>query len=248
MSARFTTDIDLSSSSGDPQRDLDSLLAASNLDLGDHLAFRQDSVRLVSGVGARPGKTLHQVKFRATLGIGRVQNLKVEVVRSDSPPDWVDLQRPRLTWPVGGDQAPLWKLLPIPMQLADKVAASFENYRGASSSRAKDLVDILLVALEFSTLKRELREALESELRRRGIPDSSEFPRPASWLSAYPKLASKSTLPTEYHDLHTALALASDFLDLSNTVSDQAEWSPTLRRWLGPFDSTPMIDPEDSPP
>lgn len=81
-------------------------------------------------------------------------------------------------------------LYPIVDHLADKVAATMQTYAQLGeqnpSTRVKDLVDIVHIALTETIDGRQLRKALESERLERGLPMYSEgLVCPGSWATLY---------------------------------------------------------------
>lgn len=107
-------------------------------------------------------------------------------------------------------------LYPLVDHLADKVAATMQvySYVGGQkpSTRVKDLVDIIHMALTESIDGRQLREALESERLERSLsPYSEGFVCPEAWALEYEKKKTKKgKAPESYTE---ALSIAKALLD-----------------------------------
>lgn len=83
---------------------------------------------------------------------------------------------------------------PIADQIADKVCATMTSgFRdGARSTRVKDLIDLVVIACTQTVNLRELRVALTTERRRRGIRHFDRLDIPAQWRDGYALLEAKT--------------------------------------------------------
>lgn len=114
-------------------------------------------------------------------------------------------------------------------QIADKVCATIADYNGRPSSREKDLVDLVVIAVTQAVDASSLRQAIGTECAKRRLQFPNEFTIPAHWGPGYARLA-KNT-PAEPYSIAAARDLLSKFIDpvLAGLVS--AAWVPETRSW-----------------
>lgn len=112
---------------------------------------------------------------------------------------------------------PKVQLYPVVDHLADKVAATMQSYsqlgRENPSTRVRDLIDIVQLALTEVIDGRQLHIALESERLERGLaPYSEGLVCPDSWSAMYTgrRVKKGGTTPSRYEE---ALAIAKNLLD-----------------------------------
>lgn len=115
-----------------------------------------------------------------------------------------------------GADFPEARLYPITDHLADKVAATMSTYPqlsgGLSSTRVRDLVDIVQIALTEVVDGSQLWVAIESERQIRGLaPYRDGFVCPSNWEALYvSKKLGKGRAPADFWE---ALTLAQTFLN-----------------------------------
>lgn len=120
----------------------------------------------------------------------------------------------------------------VEFQIAEKLHAYTRTFAdGRTSSRTKDLVDLVMIAESLSLDAGKLRAAIDETFDERGmhsIPLGLPSP-PASWAAPYRALAEAVGVSQELSDGHE---LAAAFLDpvLLGTVS-RATWSPKSASW-----------------
>lgn len=118
----------------------------------------------------------------------------------------------------------------------------FERHRadGQSSTRYKDLVDLVLVSLKVRLPGPETHRILRDEVARRQqrgitieLPDRFGVPVPAAWRSGYDKVAAGVLeLPEHLRRYDEAEKLAHDFLtSLLQPEPPTGSWDPELRTW-----------------
>ncbi|MBM4459637.1 MAG: nucleotidyl transferase AbiEii/AbiGii toxin family protein [Chloroflexi bacterium] len=121
---------------------------------------------------------------------------------------------------------------PISQHLAEKIHAYVKPRASGESTRVKDLVDMVLIAIHVPVNATALSAALQATFTAQGsgAPPTSLPAPPTTWAPKYQRLAqdvglSDVTLPT-------AFAQARQFLD--PVLSGQAcgVWSPTAQAWL----------------
>lgn len=121
---------------------------------------------------------------------------------------------------------------PLDLQLAEKVHAYTQIHEDRTSSRVKDLVDILLIS-GFSEIEADqLHEALEHTFGERSThPLPDQFPDPpANWSAPFRRLANEVDL--EWKTLEDAFVAAQRFLDPVLQGGFHGTWRPAQRRWI----------------
>lgn len=232
-STRTTLDIDLYRKGFTLDQALAELRRLAEIDLGDHFRFvyarhtnsidgeeqpYTDGYRVAFGVyiGARKKSTLH-----VDLAIGAGLTAPVTTIK---PATALDL--PRL---VSHD----YRLYPVVDQIADKVCATMATYGDRPSSREKDLVDLVVLAVTQEVNGSDLAFAITSEARRRSMEPFTTFVAPAAWGLRYVRMAKSVPYCAEYRTVADARELMATFIDpvLSGAASDHP-WSPSQRVWL----------------
>jgi hypothetical protein len=240
--ARHSRDIDLCGTSAATTLDdaVDTLVRAAELDLGDHLRF---TVR--SREDRAEGNGTSRVRFAVSLG-GRQINtpVSVDVVTNRVPlgePTYRRLEPAvPLDWPAG---YPVVALYPVVDHVADKVCAMYEMH-GAdhtiSSTRYRDLVDLLLIAHHEPLDGPLLHLALRSEVGRRTtrgtvleLPDAFTIPGP-DWPAGYRASVERVVGLAEYRTIEQAAVLAHTLLDpLLGPGDPPQRWNPQQLCWEG---------------
>jgi hypothetical protein len=124
--------------------------------------------------------------------------------------------------------------LPVTLHVAEKVHAYTRRYGpgSAPSSRPKDLVDLVLLAMHESFLAGELRAALEETFTSRGThPIPKDLPPPpAEWAKPYAELAEQVGIAPALEDGYQE---ARAFLNpiLSKSASGRTGWASTMQLW-----------------
>ena len=233
--ARHSKDIDLCRPD---ERELaaaaDALVGAVVADLGDHLRFalRRRSVRT-------EGTATAQLSFDVYLGVRNVDSVTVDLVAGRHPVGEPE-RRPLepavpLEWPTDWPEVLLY---PLVDHVADKICAMYERHHGGTvSSRHRDLVDLVLVALREPLDGRLTQVALRAETsRRKGIgtvlviPGRFEVPGPG-WAEGYRSAAAGVPGLDDHRSLDQAAALADAFLSPILAADDPGVWNPGRGRW-----------------
>lgn len=127
-----------------------------------------------------------------------------------------------------------YRAYPLVDHVADKVVAMFELHgtRRLPSTRYKDLVDLVAIALGASVDSKDQFTALSSQAERRGIalPARFDVPDRALWERGYAAEAGRSLLTTA-RTLDEALAIVGPFLDPLLDASAAGRWDAAQRRW-----------------
>ncbi len=127
--------------------------------------------------------------------------------------------------------------IPIEVHVAEKLHAYTREFADRLNTRAKDLIDLVLISSEIEFDSWKLRQAIDKTFGSRGVqlvPEQLPLP-PENWAIPYRKLAQDTGL-----DPDTAIghAMVAAFLDpiLANAASPMARWTPETRAWKEPDD------------
>jgi hypothetical protein len=231
---RATKDMDLAHVGPIEAVDSD-LRSAQSLDLGDYFQFVTERTELGEEDKEAGGAGL-RYRVRATLAGREFEQVLVdvdfvlpaarpEVVRGPDLLDFAGLPPVRVP------------ALSTDLHVAEKVHAYTRCYGplGVPSSRPKDLVDLILLAMHEPFLAGELRAALEGTFTSRDThPLPNELPTPpAEWARPYADLAVQVGIAPSLEDSYKQ---ANTFLIpvLSKVVSRDARWNTTTQQWERP--------------
>jgi hypothetical protein len=224
---RTTKDMDLFHRDNETAATAD-LISAQAVEIDDYFTFD------IEKVGA-PGEEVEglavRYRVRAEVAGRRFEEVMVDIGFSDS-----------LKWkpePIRGpdllafaDIEPIEvPVLPLEQHIAEKVHAYTKTYtHGRRSSRAKDLVDLVLVkqfmALDAARLRNALVGVFEGR-RQHGLPDRLP-PPPTEWDVPYRKLAKEVGLDP---DLRAGYAQAAALLDPVLAGRAAGHWDPERGSW-----------------
>jgi predicted nucleotidyltransferase component of viral defense system len=225
--ARSTKDIDIEWRADEGEL-LDALLDAANRDVGDFFVFAIERAgvpedrlggshrfRVSASLAGRPFETfLLDVGFRSDAA------LSTETLRTD------DLLAFAGIGPVEVDAVPL------EVQVAEKLHAYTRTYEGRrTSTRAKDLVDLALIAELSSLDAAAVLQEVETIFTLRGThsPPVALPPPPADWAAPFRRLAEEVGAPLELEEGHGDAAALLDPV-LSGEITS-GTWSSAERRW-----------------
>jgi len=224
--ARTTKDVDVLLQR--PYPDIHQLLVrAASLDVGDWFQFEitrsTDSVRGNFG-GLRfhtqsllDGRSFE--RFHVDVGVGDPVVESVEYLTMPALLKFADIR------------STVIPCYPLTQQLAEKVHAYTRPHLSGESSRAKDLVDILLMAELGSINGQLLFQALQMTFNARkthSLPQELPFP-PAAWSAPFRKMASGVGLG--YATLAEAGAAAQHFLNPILQGEVMGAWDPAAWSW-----------------
>lgn len=82
-----------------------------------------------------------------------------------------------------------YRLYPVVDQVADKVCATMTEYDERTSTREKDLVDLVVIATTQDIDGTALRVATVTEARRRQMEPFDSFTVPSAWGAGYARLS-----------------------------------------------------------
>jgi predicted nucleotidyltransferase component of viral defense system len=224
--SRTTKDMDLVRHD-DEEAAVGDLIEAASRDLGDFFSFSMEGR---TRLGEDEGGTV-RCRIRAELAGRLFENVIVDMGFSD-PLGWApELVHGTDLLAFAGVEPVEVPVVPLEQQLAEKVHAYTRTYGGRPSSRAKDLVDLVLIK-RSATLKGErLRAALRGvfEGRRQHPLPLSLPPPPREWVVPYRKLATEVGLEPKMEAGHRE---AADLLDPVLGGEDSLRWDPAEGRWV----------------
>ncbi|WP_020421105.1 nucleotidyl transferase AbiEii/AbiGii toxin family protein [Amycolatopsis sp. ATCC 39116] len=236
--ARYSTDIDLLSAQNTTDAAVEDLIKAASLELDDHLRFAHHDTTEQTHVD-RPTRS---VRFRAMFGNVVLKWVSVDVVVSDYMPRG-DIATEPLEAPFT-TECETWpevRIFPLEDHVAEKLCAMYERYRadGNPSSRYKDLVDLVLIALKSPINGPRMHATLQDEIERRRnrgmvltFPEAFEVPD-KSWTAGYRSVASGvRELPADLRTLAGVQELADAFITpLLAAKAPVGSWNPDTRGW-----------------
>jgi len=230
--ARHSRDVDLLHQHGTLSDAVEQLRAAVTLDLGDQLQFQVTRTHVVAG--GQQGVDGIRVGIEAFAGTKKIDAFHIDLVVGSVMTAEPDEREAPSAINVLGIPAPTVRLYPVIDHVADKVCATEAIYAsGLPSSRARDLVDLVVIARAETMSLHALRAAIASERYHRGLPPRADFSPPAGWTSQYPELA-KATSHCADLALDDAVHLVRVFLSPALVPPDgpqDREWDPKTQTW-----------------
>lgn len=226
--ARATKDVDIEWREGAGDL-IESLIEATEFDPGDFFVFAIERTetpegqfggshrfRVSASVASRSFET-----FLLDVGFRRAEVLATETLVT---PDLLGF---------AGIPPVEVEAVPVERQVAEKLHAYTRTYEGGRvSTRAKDLIDLLLIA-DMATLDADsLRQAIHTSFVERDThPVTGELPAPpAEWAPQFRRLAKAVGVPG---DLETGRRLAASLLEpILNGEVTSGTWNPKNRSWV----------------
>ena len=176
-------------------------------DVGDHFGFAvvgSEELR-EAGVGLAV-----RYKLESSLAGRPFEPLQVDVtVAPPDPWDAEPLWRRGLLTEVGLDPFEVL-LIPVTRQIAEKLHAYTRTYRGGGTTRARDLVDLLLIREYQHVDVNLLQEAVQRVFRHRAthpVPEHLPLPPPTALAVAYRREARDVSIAGGIEEAHQLLAL-----------------------------------------
>ena len=231
-SGRPTRDVDLYRKAYTLDEALDDLRHLAAIDLGDHFVFQYIGREKSIGGEEQPYTEGYAVSFDILIG-GRSKNtLNVDLsigVGITAPIATVEptnaLRLPRLV-------NHGYRLYPAVDQIADKVCATMQSFHDRRSSREKDLVDLVVLAVTHDGEGSALRIAIATEARLRQMEGFSHIDIPESWGRRYTDMAKTVPYCARYPTVEIAAALMTRFIDPAlNGTADGKTWSREQLDW-----------------
>lgn len=231
-STRATRDIDLYRRGFNLTQALDDLIRLAAIDLGDHFRFQYVSHTQSIGNDTQPYTDGYQVGFDIFIGLSTKGSLQVDLavgtgitgeVTTTDPANALEL--PRLV-------SHQYRLYPVVDQIADKVCATMTEYHERTSSREKDLVDLVVFATTQDIDGTALRVATVTEARRRQMKPFDSFEVPSAWGAGYAKLSKPVPHCAGYRTVGFAADLAKRLIDPAlSGDADGRTWSHETLSW-----------------
>lgn len=224
--ARHSIDVDLYFA-GRFEAALGALREAVDVDLGDYFTFDIDRGPPLTGSAAGG-----QLSVTTYLGDKEFERFKIDVVvthtMTSEPEDVPSIDPVDVP---GLRNVTNYRGHPMADQIADKHAATMARYAGLPSTRYRDLVDLVLIALTQSVEANPLHVALVSEHRRRGTDLSVPLSLPSEdWREGYRKIA--APVPDfEILDAEEAVSIVRRLVDPVIGGLRDAIWDPEAQEW-----------------
>lgn len=224
--ARHSIDVDLYFA-GRFEAAIGALREATEVDLGDYFTFDIDRGPTLTGIAAGG-----QLSVTTYLGDKEFERFKIDVVvthtMTSEPEDVPSIDPVDVP---GLRKVTNYRGYPMADQIADKHAATMARYAGRPSTRYRDLVDLVLIALTQSVEANRLHVALVSEHHRRGTDLSVPLSLPSEeWREGYRKIA--ATVPDfELLDAEEAVSIVRRLVDPVIGGLRDATWVPGELEW-----------------
>lgn len=231
-SARTTTDVDLFRANRTLDSALDDLKRLSAVELDDHFRFEYVQHRDAIAGEQQTYSEGYGVTFDVYIGANRKEPLHVDLVVGVVVTGEVTVIAPAGALSLPKLPSHDYRLYPVVDQIADKVCATMAVYNGRPSSREKDLVDLVVLAMSEDIEGDALHRAIESERRVRSLEPFTALSTPPGWGAKYAKLARSVPLCADFPAVELAAALMREFID--PVMSDSARgktWRHAARRW-----------------
>lgn len=229
LGVRGTIDIDLYRRLA-PEDATRELREAAALDLGDWFSFELGAEQPV-----RDGTSGVRVPVRASVGSTLWASFHVDLVGTELKMTGSPERVPALAR-VGMPDVEQhgYRVYPLVDHVADKVAATFDRYGAsrATSTRYKDVVDLVAIASASSVEAEAQMTALASESDRREIklPQRFAVPDRELWIPGYAAEARRSLLAVA-QTLDEALSIVASFLDPLLEGRARGSWEPARGSW-----------------
>jgi hypothetical protein len=218
-------DIDLFFSGGLDEA-IDSIHDAADGDLGDFFTFD-----VVPGVALSGDTTGRALRVTAYLGDKVFETFRVDVVVNQTMTAEADSTPPIELFEMPGLQSTPYRTYPISDQIADKYMAMLGSYSGRPSTRYRDLVDLVLIAVTQRVDADLLRAALGSEQRHRGLESSEGLKLPSpDWREGYGRIA-RDMPDFPPIDADDAVKLVRRFVEPVLDGTTGGLWNPQELRW-----------------
>ena len=232
-STRATLDIDLYRGGYGVDEAVEDLRRLAERDLGDHFRFVYTGHRAILAGEAQPYTDGYRVEFDTYIGAQKKGSIGVDLSTGAGL-----TAEPTLTAPASALDLPRlvgfeYRLYPVVDQIADKVCATMQRCDDRPSSREKDLVDIIVLAITQDIDGTALMTAITAESSRRGMDPIEHFVVPAEWGPTYKKQAQRVPYCADVVDIDAAQEIASTLIDpaLERTAAGLT-WRAATRGWV----------------
>ncbi len=225
--ARATRDVDIEWRIGEEGL-LDALIEAAAYDAGDFFAF---SVERAGSPEGRLGGS-HRFLVAASLGGRPFETFPLDIELRRGPGAGVEMLSATNLLAFAGVEPVSVPTITLERQAAEKLHAYTRTYGGSRpSTRVKDLVDLALIAEQFSPDAAALREAVKATFADRGAhaaPSTLPLP-PDEWRAPFLRLAGAVGLRGDLRVGHGSAAALLDPI-LEGAV-ERGAWDSKAMRW-----------------
>jgi hypothetical protein len=232
---RATRDIDLSAGVVDLDAAIKDLIAAASVDLGDHFRFVFSSRTDQLQGDNQPDTRGARIGFDVYVGVSKRESLSIDVAVGHEPTGPLLRRGPANRLDLSRLQTFDYVLYPTVDQIADKLCATIATYgeKAAPSSRVKDLVDLVTIALTEYVDGSQLKVAIVTECMRRNLEVPLKFGIPTGWATRYSRLARRVEPLADFHEVNDAEMRVAEMLDpvLSQSVNS-GTWDPAAGKWI----------------
>lgn len=234
FNARATTDIDLGTRTADDINAIQVAFAeAIALDLADHFRFTIAKAQPHPATPAQPQITGATLTVDAWCGARRAGTFRVDLVAGSlitAQPETIT-RTPTLT--LDGYPPATVIVYPVVDHIADKICATAQLYNGKPSSRARDLVDLVVLTTTQRFTSHRLRDAITLEWEYRQLSGTPAFDPPANWAPTYTRLAAKTPACANHPRFDHAVDLVQSRLlqPIWAHVRDH-DWEPESANWM----------------
>ncbi len=234
-STRATRDIDLYRGGYGLDEAVADLRRLAEVDLGDHFRFVYTGHREILTGEEQPYTEGYRVQFDTYIGAQKKGGIGIDLSggagitgEPTTAASASALDLPRL---VRFD----YRLYPVVDQIADKVCATMQLYDGKPSSREKDLVDLVVLAVTQDIDGAALAHAIATEARRRQMEPFERLTIPSQWGAVYERTARSVPYCADAAGIDAARDLATALVDpaLDGTALGLI-WRSQERRWVSP--------------
>lgn len=232
-STRATRDVDLFRRNSSLDSALKDLRRLAGIDLGDFFQFIYTGHSDIVGENQQSATEGYRVNFEIYLGGNKKDTFHVDLVVDVVITDDIEIATPTNALNLPKLMTNPYHLYPVADQIADKVCATIALYDGRPSSREKDLVDLVALAVTQDISLQKLRRALESESCVRSLTLPTTFKIPDGWGASYSKLASSIPACASYLKIDSACELMHTFIDpVFSPSGDIQQWDHTCLSWV----------------
>jgi hypothetical protein len=231
-SARSTLDVDLFRASQTIEGALDDLRRLAATDLGDFFRFIYAKHEPVVAGEQQDYTEGYRVTFDVFIGADQKEPLHVDLVVNVIVTGEVTVAAPANALNLPKLRSHDYRLYPVVDQIADKVCATLARYSGYPSSRQKDLVDLVVLAVTEDIDADTLAVAIRREAAARRLGQGEAFAVPDSWGAGYEKLAKDVPYCADYRNVPAAAALVKRLIDpvLDGSAAGR-RWSHVALGW-----------------
>lgn len=228
---RATKDIDMVRIDSE-ERALVDLQRAADASLGDYFEFQITRTSLSAG-GQEAGAHVNRFRLRANLASRVFEDVLLDLNYSGPLLGEPDTLRGSDLLAFADIPPTTIRAIAIEQHVAEKLHALTRTYAGGrSSSRSKDLVDVLLITSAFAFDAHRLRAAINEIFdARRGHSLPLTLPEPSpDWSAPYSALAREVGV---VDDLRTAHERAAAFFHPLLHELPVTDWDPLTQHWQG---------------